>query len=200
MNSLRTGIEQAQFGTDPRTVSAVAALFGLQRPISVLRVINLLEPETLDWDTGSVSSGDDDLVTARGHLWLASTGFWKFTGDVKDSGDGAAFALGMTPAFVDSSGKSLLFGEADQLSDDEGISFNKEGRDLWIAQHWDAIRVAGFKWSLQASASNVTEVIGEVVGALVIGVFAIWLAGGAECKEWRRTKTSEGTQVECTVN
>lgn len=180
MASLREGIEKAQFQTPPATkIRAVAEKFGLQPPISVLRVARLLEPMTLDWDTGSVGSGE--LVTANGHLRLTSTGFWKFSGEVHDSGDGATFGFVMIPKFVDSSGKILLFAKTSKLSDDETLPFNREGRDLWIARNWDAIRTKGFTWGLHASSEmGVGEIITVILPILTTGA-ATW--GDANCNK-----------------
>ncbi len=180
MASLREGIAKAQFQTPPTTkIRAVAEKFGLQPPISLLRVARLLKPETLDWDTGSVGSGE--LVTANGHLRLTSTGSWKFSGEVHDSGEGATFAFVMIPKFMDSSGKVLLFVETDELSDDETMPFGKQGRDLWIARNWDAIRTGGFTWGLKASAEmGVGEFVSAILPSLITGM-ATW--GDANCND-----------------
>src|SRR4051794_35678325 len=109
MGSLREGIEKAQFEAPPATsMLSVAGKFGLEPPVSLLRVATLLRPETVDWDTGWVSSGDDDLMKAKGRLQLTSTGFWTFSGDVADNGDGAAFGFTMVPRFSDAAGMTLL--------------------------------------------------------------------------------------------
>jgi len=193
MASLREGIEKAQFQTPPATkIREVAEKFGLQPPISVLRLARLLKPRTLDWDTGSVGSGE--LVTGNGHLSLTSTGFWKFSGEVHDSGDGATFGFLIIPKFVDASGRILFFAESDKLSEDENLSFSKEGHDLWIARNWDAIRSGGFTWGLNASTeSNV----GEILGTVIIVVLAV-LAGtvASQCNE-KKTWTTDGTSATC---
>ena len=184
MASLRQGIQNAQFQTQPSTkLLAVAAKFGLKPPISLLRVASLLKPETVDWHFGPVISGDDELVTASGHLSMTSIGFWKFTGEVKDEGDGATFAVTMKPNFVDPSGKSLLFGEGDELSDDEKVSFKKEGRDLWIARNWDGIRDNGSTWKLEAST---TMGVGEIFVKIILPIVAVGAAifSAAECEKW----------------
>jgi hypothetical protein len=152
-------------------------------------------PETVDWDTGSVVSGDDELVTAHGHLRLGSTGFWKFWGTVTDSGDGASFAFTITPKFfVDSFGKMLLFGEADSLDDEESASFDKQGRDLWITRNWDQIRSRGAKWHLEASTSlGAAEVFAIALGGLIAGAI-IW--GASRCTQqdgWTTTKNPDGS-------
>ncbi len=193
MASLKEGIEKAQFQTPPATkIRAVAAKFGLQPPISVLRVARLLKPQTLDWDTGSVGSGE--LVTANGNLRLTSTGFWKFTGAVNDSGDGATFGFIMIPKFVDAAGKILFFAETNKLSDDETLIFSKEGRDLWIARNWDAIRSSGFTWGLNASTETSVGEVFAIILPIVAVVAAAW--GSASCTEnnsWTTSTSSDGT-------
>lgn len=204
MATLRDGIEKAQFQTPPSTeLLSVAAKFGLKPPVSLLRVAQLLKPETLDWDTGWITpSGGHHLVQARGRLRLVSTGSWTFKGEVQDLGDGATFAFVVTPKFVDQSGKALLFGEADELSSDETTSFSKEGRDLWIARNWDAVRSAGFHYSMHASATTgVGEVIAIVVSA---GLAAIAIYGAAKCTDegtWtKETRPDGSTAAVCHMN
>lgn len=193
MASLREGIEKAQFQTPPATkIREVAEKFDLQPPISVLRVARLLKPMTLDWDTGSVGSGE--LVTGNGHLSLTSTGFWKFSGEVHDSGQGATFGFIIIPKFADASGRILFFAETDKLSDDENLSFSKEGHDLWIARNWDAIRSGGFTWGLNArTETSVGEILTVVIGALLAIVAG---SAAAQCNK-NKTWTTDGTSATC---
>ena len=201
MASLREGIEKAQFQTPPATrIREVAAKFGLQPSISLLGVARLLKPKTLDWDTGPLDSGE--LVTANGHLRLTSTGFWKFSGQVRDSGDGATFGFVMIPKFVDTSGKILLFAETNKLSDDETLPFSKEGRDLWIARNWDAIRSRGFTWGLNASTEmSAGEIFTSVIIPILVVGATVW--GTSKCNSdgsWTTETTSDGnTSARCNI-
>lgn len=199
MGSLREGIEKAQFQTEPSTsMLAVAEKFALQPPISVSRLAWLLKPQTVDWDTGPASLGDDgDLVKASAHLWLSSTGFWRFTGEVRDSGDGASFGIVMTPKFIDASGTTLFFAESNELSDDENYVFSKDGRNLWFGRNWDAIVTHGFSWKMNAST---TMGIGEIIVTVLIPVIAIGGAifGAAHCNEndsWQIEKNPDGSNT-----
>jgi hypothetical protein len=183
---LRELIETAQFGIPPPTrVSRVAAVFGLKSPISLLRVAALLKPETVDWNTGPISSGDDKLVTANLHLRLKSTGGWNLKGTVEDGGDGAGFALMMGPKHVDEQGAGWFVIEADKLDDDQLLSINKSGRELWIARNWDAIRTKGFQWEIHAKTStSVGAVIGVVVAVVVsAGLATLFISSGKQCAE-----------------
>ena len=201
MVSLREGIEKAQFQTPPATkIREVAEKLGLQPPISLLRVARLLKPKTLDWDTGSISSGE--MVTANGHVLLTSTGFWKFSGEVHDSGDGATFGFVMLPKFVDASAKVLIFAETDELSDDETISFSKEGRDLWITRNWDAIRSSGFTWRLNASTvMSLSEALSVAILPLLAMGAATW--AGVKCideEDWTTNTNQDGsTSATCNI-
>jgi hypothetical protein len=196
MASLGERIKKAQFQTLPSTkLREVAAKFGLQPPISVLHMAKLLEPETVDWH-GSDDGQDQSLVSAGFNLHLTSTGFWTFTGDVVDSGHGAKFALVMVLRFVDSSGNTKLFGESAQLSGSESYPFSKQGRDLWIARNWDAIRRNGFSWKLHADNSmTVWQVIGIVVTA---GLVASGGAVAAHCNDnnsWEVQNNPDGSST-----
>jgi hypothetical protein len=195
MVSLRKGIEKAGFLTPPSTsLRAVAKKFDLQSPILLLWLATLLKPETVQWDTGPVSSGEHNYVTANGHLWMNSTGSWKFTGEVTDNGSGASFAFAMTPKVADASGKTLIFGEANGLSKNESTSFSKHGRDMWIARNWGAIKANGYALKFQATVTTgVGEVLASVVTALLV---ALAIGGASSCNEndsWTTESNQDGS-------
>jgi hypothetical protein len=197
MAGLRDGIEKGQFQTFPSTsVRSVAAKFDLQPPLSVLRLAKLLKPETLIWDTGWVTSGDDNRVEARGKLSLTSLGFWNFSGEVKDNGDAASFGFAMAPKFVDPSFHFMIFGESAELSEDEILPFNKKGRSMWIGRNWDNLLAQGYTWSLHASTSPGFV---EILGYVFFGVGAAGAGGGtayaiSECENWVQERQPDGTK------
>lgn len=199
MASLKAGIEKAHFATPPSTrLMAVAEIFGMQPPVSLKKVARLLEPQTRDWYSGPIET---KLVSGSAHLRVTSTGSWTFTGAFTDRGAGAHFVFFMTPLFVDAAGKTVVFGETDTLSDDETASFDKDGRDLWIARNWSGIRQGGFTWRINASAQQLGN-IGDFLLDLLGAGLTIW--GASECNDqqsWTVQQDQNGNATAvCQVN
>lgn len=195
MTSLRDGIERGRFETEPTTsVRAVAAMVGETPPISVLQVARRLEPLKHTWSLGPLTTDTDQLVTADLEIELYSNGRWRMHGNIRDNGEGAKVTLIVACRFVDDQGTGLVFTESTQLDEREDYSFDREGRDLWLARNWDAVVDRNCRWHLHAEGETLLE---EILGALGDILGAIFLGAAAEeCNEngsWTYEDNGDGS-------
>ena len=105
---------------------------------------------------------------------------------------------------MDSSGKTLVFPEADELEESETTSFHEQGRDLWIARKWDHIRSGGFHWKLTARATSGVTVAAVLAVMFTLGFAALMMAGASQCNEndsWRTERRPDGSvEAICSTN
>jgi hypothetical protein len=154
-------------------------------PLSMLRLMNDLDPDAIMFHTGAIAAGD---VSGSADLGLLSNGFWSFKGSLHDKGKlyGDNYSLGIALHHADKSGNTIGFQQKDHIDHGDDDNFQQNGRSQWIEDNWAGLKKNdGWTWKLHsdphADSGEVWAIVVEAIFAVVavVGV-VLWLHGESQ--------------------
>jgi len=155
----------------------------MKTPISILKLMKRLDPETVIFDIGKLAAAS---VDGTGKLAINSAGFWSFTGNVVENGHAAHnYALTIALTFKDPTGNNVVVAHEGKVYGtfaigDRESSWQDDGYNLLIANFWDDIKYSGTESHLHVS----TEAWGALEVALAViflTPFVVLPSGGGNC-------------------
>jgi len=208
MKTLRTAAKKANLDQPTLSIQDLATTRKvLSQPVSVLRLLNHLQPEQVIWETGEVAVGD---VSGWGQLAVLSSGWISWRGHLEDDGDfyGDDYAFAVVLKHPDGSGTGYGLKDEGHIDGGESTSFQVDAYDAWIEANWDAIKTKGYVWKLHADPAvgpdEVLEFILKDLGVAValVGIVVVMFIAGSEgsgCEWAQPPEGQEGVEVHCPV-